>query len=232
MIGILDSGIGGFEALIKIRKKYPKLDIYYHADTENFPFGSKTEEEICKILEKAYKEFAAKKVSHILLSCNTASIISIKNFGKEYEGIPILDLISMYQKAIDKSTCKNLAIIATELTKNILEKNEIFEEHAKMGLNNLVRLIEEGIEENEEEIRTYLRSLTHLENKHVLYACTHFPLIHDLFEAELPTNMYINPTNYLIESFEIININENSNLTFLDNKIEKKFIEFLQKTNF
>ncbi len=45
-IGIFDSGVGGLTVYNEIRKKLPNENIIYLGDTKNFPYGSKTKEEI------------------------------------------------------------------------------------------------------------------------------------------------------------------------------------------
>ena len=45
-IGIFDSGVGGLTVLAEIRKTLPNENIIYLGDTKNFPYGSKSKEEI------------------------------------------------------------------------------------------------------------------------------------------------------------------------------------------
>ena len=51
-IGVFDSGVGGITVLKEIRKELPNEDIIYLGDTENFPYGNKTKEEIIKFAEE------------------------------------------------------------------------------------------------------------------------------------------------------------------------------------
>ena len=45
-IGIFDSGVGGLTVLKEIRKSLPNENIIYLGDTQNFPYGNKSKEEI------------------------------------------------------------------------------------------------------------------------------------------------------------------------------------------
>ena len=45
-IGVFDSGVGGLTVLAEIRKALPNENIVYLGDTKNFPYGSRSKEEI------------------------------------------------------------------------------------------------------------------------------------------------------------------------------------------
>ena len=52
-IGIFDSGIGGLSVLAKIIEKLPTEEYIYYADTDNVPYGIKTNEQIKEYVKKA-----------------------------------------------------------------------------------------------------------------------------------------------------------------------------------
>ena len=51
-IGIFDSGVGGITVLKEIQKELPNEDYIYLGDTENFPYGEKSQDEIVKLAIK------------------------------------------------------------------------------------------------------------------------------------------------------------------------------------
>ena len=53
-IGFLDSGIGGLSVLLNAQKAIPDADFLYYADSDNAPYGEKTEGEVCKYVFCAY----------------------------------------------------------------------------------------------------------------------------------------------------------------------------------
>ena len=71
----IDSGIGGLPYLDDFRIKMPGENLVYFADTENFPYGTKSEYKLKRILTeitgKIIQKFDPKL---IVLSCNTASV--------------------------------------------------------------------------------------------------------------------------------------------------------------
>jgi len=55
-IGILDSGMGGYYALMDIKSHFPQYDYETYLDSKNAPYGNKTGEEIFKLTETGCKE--------------------------------------------------------------------------------------------------------------------------------------------------------------------------------
>ena len=78
-IGIFDSGIGGLTVLNKIIKILPNEKYIYYADTVNVPYGIKPKEEVKKYINGAVDFLINKKVKAIVIACNTATSIAIKD---------------------------------------------------------------------------------------------------------------------------------------------------------
>ena len=64
-IGIFDSGIGGTTTLKEIINILPNEDYIYYSDTKNNPYGSKSDEELYKIVSSIVKKLLKKKVKII-----------------------------------------------------------------------------------------------------------------------------------------------------------------------
>ena len=119
MIGVFDSGVGGYCAFRELRRLLPREDMVYLADRKNAPYGTKSEDEIIAFTKaniKRLREIGARK---ILIACCTASSVynsldeevSSKLIG-EYvmEGLKKLDEVSyirfasVYKKFQDITT--------------------------------------------------------------------------------------------------------------------------------
>ena len=48
-IGVFDSGIGGYSVLEKLKELMPNEEYVYYKDSDNLPYGNKTEDELFKI---------------------------------------------------------------------------------------------------------------------------------------------------------------------------------------
>ena len=112
MIGIFDSGVGGFCALREIRRLLPKEDIVYLADRKNAPYGTKTEDEIIALTKADIKRLREYPVSKILIACCTASsVYHLLNVEEREIALPII------RPAAEKvAEGKRIVVIATERT--------------------------------------------------------------------------------------------------------------------
>ena len=72
-IGIFDSGVGGLTVLEQIRKELPNENIIYLGDTKNFPYGTKSKEEIIECSKNNTKKLLEKGVKVIVVACGTAT---------------------------------------------------------------------------------------------------------------------------------------------------------------
>ena len=54
-IGVFDSGIGGLTVLKELKKKIPNENYIYLGDTNNFPYGEKSTEQIIELTRNNIK---------------------------------------------------------------------------------------------------------------------------------------------------------------------------------
>ena len=59
MVGIFDSGVGGYNSLRELRRLKEKVDILYLADYKNAPYGTKTKEELIPIISDNIKRLVS-----------------------------------------------------------------------------------------------------------------------------------------------------------------------------
>lgn len=116
-IGIIDSGIGGIKVLENMCQAFSANFIYIF-DKSFLPYGNKREEQIreriisiCNYLLKTHG------VECIVIACNTASCVALKECKKRYS-VPILGLIPPV-KELSLYNGKTL-ILSTRLTSDII----------------------------------------------------------------------------------------------------------------
>ena len=101
-IGVYDSGVGGLSVLCEARKRLPHENFIYYGDSENAPYGTKTEDEI-KELSLACGEFLFRKgVKMIVIACNTATSIVVQTMRERYN-IPIISIEPAVKPALEGS---------------------------------------------------------------------------------------------------------------------------------
>ena len=127
-IGIFDSGIGGLTVLKKIIQVLPNEKYIYYADIDNVPYGTKPKEDVKKYIKDAIDFFISKNVKAIVIACNTATSIAVKELRNKYT-IPIIGIEPAAKPAVENRGSKKVLIMATPTT--------IKEEKLKYLLNRL-----------------------------------------------------------------------------------------------
>ena len=146
-IGIFDSGIGGLTVLEKIIEKMPNERYIYYADKKNAPYGTKHKEKVKEYIEEIIKFFISKDVKAIVIACNTATSIAIKDLRKKYT-IPIIGIEPAVKPAIENRENKKVLVMATPTTikeeklNNLLEKLNAKEYGDLIAMPKLVEFAE------------------------------------------------------------------------------------------
>jgi len=231
MIIIFDSGIGGFECAQKLTNNSAENEILYYADTQNFPYGNKTNAQLREIITNAFKFFETKQPTQIIVACNTASSIiqemcqeQINGFENgthhgAYNGIRIVDTLSTLNKIMDEES--DLTVLCTKLTHDYLStRSTLSSGHKIIALPELAWLVEF---QELDKIADYIRSLVPADTKKILYACTHYPLVHNIF-AQTFNATFINPMDKMLASLA----GETYRLTFNDKNTSEKYKKIMQ----
>ena len=76
-IAICDSGTGGLRLLKRLERAFPKETFVYFADSENLPYGDKTESQLVEIVQSAYDKLLKFSPKLVVFACNTASTVAL-----------------------------------------------------------------------------------------------------------------------------------------------------------
>jgi glutamate racemase len=218
MIAIVDSGVGGFDILYKLSKAVGG-EFFYYADCANFPYGEKSEAYVKECVERAFDMCVKKNVKCIVLACNTAS--SILNYS-DYCGIPIIDTINALKKY---ETLDDLTVWCTQLTQKILINRRMFVNSHVVALPKLAEMVEY---EQFEEIKIYLRSIG-LQAKRGLFACTHYPMVRNMFVDILGKIELHDPADEVVRQVMDIYVErfDECFIEFNDEMIKKRCMEMV-----
>lgn len=201
-VGVMDSGVGGLTVARVLAKKYPKEGIVFLGDTARNPYGERPVEEIVRFSE-AIKDFLLKKdVKMILVACNTISFNVPPSF---LEGdVPV---IKMSMNVALPEDAKKIAVFATPATisahshKKYLAKAHPEVETVEIPCEGLAAAIERNEDKN--SIRALLQSILKEYDTQgadtALLACTHFPLVEDVFKEVLPGVRFLDPALPTVE---------------------------------
>ena len=183
MIGVIDSGIGGLSTLYEILKLNPNCDYVYYLDSINNPYGSKSEEELKKIVFNNVIKLRKKGCKIIVLACNTATAICIDELRTTFN-----DLIFVGAEPAIKTACnatyKNILVLGTPLTVRSKRVNSLVERYKQEKQNvilyackNLANIVEKRnileIEKKKKKIKKELNCCYDC----IVLGCTHYCLI-------------------------------------------------------
>lgn len=200
-IGVLDSGVGGLTVVKLIEKILGNEDIIYFGDSKNVPYGNRGEDEIFDLTMNILKYFQSRDVKMVAIACNTISTI-IDRFKSSFE-YPIIDIISPTVEHISRMGLHKIAILGTNFTiktrayEKLLIQRDKSIEIVSENSPDLASLIDRG-DFNSQKIHDIVKG--HLDSiarkgdyYNVVLACTHYPLVEEIFLDINPTLNYINP---------------------------------------
>lgn len=83
-IGLFDSGLGGLTILKAVVKELPQYNYVYYGDTENLPYGDRTEAEIYELTKRGVRYLFESGCVIIIIACNTASAETARRLQQEF----------------------------------------------------------------------------------------------------------------------------------------------------
>ena len=182
-IGMFDSGVGGLTVYREIKKKLPNEQIIYLGDTKEFPYGSKSKQNIIELTKNNIEFLLEYDVKLIIIACGTATSQALKEVRKIYK-VPIIGIIDPTVNYIKQNKqYKNIGIMATRGTiksntwekslKNAIPDVKIYNKECPL----LAPMAEEGWVDNEIAkltIKEYIKYFPKLDA--LILGCTHYPL--------------------------------------------------------
>ncbi|NLM01260.1 MAG: glutamate racemase [Treponema sp.] len=113
----LDSGIGGIPYLQYMQKIVPEKKCKYFADEKNFPYGTKTAEQILEFSKKFVEQvLSLYKPKVIVLACNTMTVTVLEKMRELYPEVAFVGTVPAIKLAAKSSKSKKIGLLATEMT--------------------------------------------------------------------------------------------------------------------
>ncbi len=200
-IGVLDSGVGGLTVVKSIQKILPHEDIIYFGDSKNVPYGNRDEDEIYNLTMAMLKYFEKRNVKMVAIACNTISTIADR-FRDKFD-FPIVDIITPTVDHIENMGIDKMVILGTDFTirtkayERLLRERRKDYEISSEKSPKLAELVDKGDYKSREIYDTiggHLESISQMGNFYnIVLACTHYPIVEDIFLELDPTLNYINP---------------------------------------
>ena len=192
-IGIFDSGVGGLTVLSEIKKQLPNENLIYLGDTKNFPYGSKTKEQIIEFAIKNTEKLIQNGAKIIVIACGTVTSQAIDVLKVKFD-LPIIGIIEPTVEYVKNQNIKKIGVIATDGT----IRSGAWEKSLKKEIENIVvvnkacpmlaTIAEEGratSQEGKKVIKEYMEPFKKNKIDKIILGCTHYPIYQELIREEL-----------------------------------------------
>ncbi|MHA7646379.1 glutamate racemase [Nitrosopumilus sp. S4] len=204
-IAVFDSGLGSL-SIINAIQRICKSEIIYFADSQNYPYGTKSKSQINNIIKKSIKllenEFSP---DFIVVASNTPSLMLDLTNKK------IIDVKPPLKLAEKLSQTKHIGILATDsairskglcnhiIQQKFLESTKI----TKINGSKLVDLVESGKFLTNKKLcsqiikKTLDDTLVNNSIDTITLSSTHLPFIQTLLEKEYLSIQFLDPGNII-----------------------------------
>ena len=201
MIGIFDSGIGGFTVYKQIKNLLPRTPTVYVADQKFMPYGTKSAEQILFRSKVICQYLANQNIQTVVVACNTATTKApIQKLRSTFPNLKLVGIEPGIKPLVENTKTQQVAVLATSGTCNSLQTKQLIADHSGsikvfcFSQNDWVSLIEA----NQINSKKLKGSITQLKQKLdelnidvVSLSCTHFPLIQSQLSKYDPGRTYL-----------------------------------------
>ncbi|MEP7162279.1 MAG: glutamate racemase [Candidatus Moraniibacteriota bacterium] len=199
-IGFFDSGLGGLFVLSHVVKELPEYHYIFLGDTENVPYGTKSDEEIYSLTTASLRGLFERGCKLVIFACNTASVTALPRIQNEFlpEYFPDRKVLGVIIPTVEEALARgarSIALIATERTihsrkyeRELLARDSGIQ-IASLATPTLVPLIERGLLEkaNEEAVKIIREELMPQHPDTLILGCTHYGLLKEALREAFPT---------------------------------------------
>lgn len=200
-IVVFDSGMGGITALIKAMEMLPQENFIFYGDNKNVPYGTKSYEEIQKLMDRVIEDITPFNPKALVLACNTATVSSAEYLRKKYK-LPIIGMEPAIKPALidPKDQDKRVLLLATEATSHSKKLSQLIsnvDKESRVDILPMPSLVHfaENLQfdgpELMEDIHCLLSSYDFNDYKAVVLGCTHFIWYIDFFHKILPPHIQL-----------------------------------------
>ena len=185
-IGIFDSGLGGISVWQALHDALPEESLIYLGDGARCPYGARTLEEVRDFTFEAVERLLSEGCKMIVLACNTATAVAIKELRECYPNTPFVGLEPAVKPAALTTKSGVIGVLAT---KRSLEGDHFRRAEEKYGAEvRILKAVGEGfveaVENNEEQspetetlVRRVVEPLVEQGVDKLVLGCTHYPFL-------------------------------------------------------
>ncbi len=187
-IGVFDSGVGGLSVFKEITELLPDESVIYFADSNNCPYGEKSQDEIIKLSKQIVEFLISKSCKIIIVACNTATALAIDYLRKNYS-LHFIGMEPAIKPAALSTKTGNIGVLATASTFKGNLYNTTKDKYTK-AINvytqvgkGLVELVEDDMINTDYAynlVSKYIKPLVDSNVDKIVLGCTHYPFLSEL----------------------------------------------------
>ncbi len=188
-IGLFDSGLGGLTILKAVVKELPQYNYSFYGDTQNLPYGDKSEDEIYQMTVEGMRYLFNDGCALVIIACNTASAETARRLQNEFlpAEYPDRKILGIIVPTVETLVSDGQGKVILLATKRTVESNKYQLELDKKEANKvelvqvaapeLVPLIEHNELAAAAEASIKLIDAKGGESEVVVLGCTHYTQI-------------------------------------------------------
>lgn len=193
LIGVFDSGVGGFSILEKLLQVLPNENYLYYSDNKNNPYGDKSDEELFNIVSEVVEYLKDEGCKIIVIACNTATTKCMKQLRKKYNDMLFVGTVPAIKVACDNNF-KNTLVMATPATIESERCDELVRDNKRDdqniylvscdGLANAIELGKKDLVDN--ILKSIFDSYRDKNIDSIVLGCTHYPFVKNEILEQMP----------------------------------------------
>jgi glutamate racemase len=198
-IGVFDSGVGGLTVLHELLVRLPREDFLYLGDTERFPYGERSPEELARFSSEIAEELLRRHAKLLVIACNSATAAALPILERRMMdttlGVEVLGVVRPESlRAVAATHNGRIGLLATPTTvasysyqRAVAAIDPHVTLHA-VACPTLASIIQDGRQFDEgavESVREACAPLREAGVDTVILGCTHYPLIAPMLQRML-----------------------------------------------
>src|SRR5437763_2492896 len=195
-IGVFDSGIGGLTVLHELLVALPQEDFVYLGDTERFPYGERSQQELRRFSAEIAEELLRRRTKLLVVACNSATAAALPSLQRRMMettlGVEVLGVVRPEAlRAVAATRTGRIGLLATPATvasgayeRAVTAIDAHVTLHA-VACPTLAGIIQAGEEFHERAVRSVREACAPLRAADVdtvILGCTHYPLIRPMLQ--------------------------------------------------
>jgi len=196
-IAMFDSGVGGLTVLHECLVSLPSEDFLYLGDSANFPYGTKTAEELRPLVLANAGMLLDRGAKLLVIACNSATAAggdAVRELAAE-RGVEVVMVVEPEAEiAAAISEAGRIGVMATPATvasgayRRALERQGRALDVTEVAAADLAPIIQSGFPFDQnvvDTVRAYCKPLQEADVDTLILGCTHYPLIAPMLQRML-----------------------------------------------